>query len=157
MSISTQVPIQSRAASALPHWPGARQEELQLARLEALLVNRSAYTNWWDCLAEQAHELTNSFLPHLSPVVREEELEEPPFHADQHVAPELARLEAEHIALLEELSELRSIVARSSRSREAVSGALAASTEVIAMLRGHNRRHRNVAHDADLVESGATT
>ena len=157
VSISTSVPTQSRATSAQPHWPGAPQEELQLGRLEALLVNRSADTSWWDAMADQVDRLTNCFLPHLAEGAGEKDLRGQQFRAEVRVAPELARLEAEHGSLLDELAELRSVVEGSGRSSGSVGRALAASTEVIAMLRGHNRRHRNVAHDSGRADNGAIT
>ena len=126
-----------------------------LGRLEALLVNRSSDTSWWDAVERQVDRVTTCFLPHLAEVGRATHPREPLDADERRAAQELARIEEEHSSLLDELAELRSLVANSARSQGSVSRALAASTEVIALLRGHNRRHRTMGHHHTGVQSGA--
>lgn len=158
VAISVDVPGQrSSAPSSAPQGHGSPQEELQLGRLEALLVNRSADTSWWDALAQQVVQVTNCFLPHLAGDRLDVDASAQHSTAERSTFPQVARLESEHRYLLDELIELRSLVEGSARSQGSVSRALAASTEVIALLRGHNRRHRSGAFDAGSVDSVAST
>lgn len=143
MSIIASVPSESSAGAVQPHWPGAPQEELQLGRLEALLVNRSPDSSWWDALVDQIGRVTDTFRPHLAGSSRDPGAQPHGGQPAGRTAPGAARLEAEHAALVDELAELRALVAGSARKHGSVSHVLAASTEVIALLRGHNRRHRD--------------
>lgn len=157
MSISTDLPTQLiPAPSAPPGWPEAPQVELQLGRLESLLVNRSDDSHWWEALTQQIDRVADCVGPHLAEGAPGGESDPHLSSEQRHAARELARLEAEHTALLDELSGLRELASRDTGSRGSVSLALAASTEVIAMLRGHGRRHRAMAQRASHVHGGGT-
>ncbi len=123
----------------------SRTLELRLSRTHELLVRRTGSPEWWSMLARNVEDLARAVEAHAEgcEVFHRQLLGDEPrlaFHARS--------LERDHVELTAELSELKAIVASSATQPSGLPIALAATTEAVARIRGHERRAGQLLHEA---------
>ncbi|MBI1376284.1 MAG: hypothetical protein GC157_02195 [Frankiales bacterium] len=133
---------------------GSLAEERELTRLEELLVDRSGSGMWWSAMARRVEATIDAIwadraAPEGTMALHEEIKAEQP-----RLAPVLARLEADRLALVDEFTALRMLVSQSVGESGGVARVIAATTEVIALFRSYQRRARAVVYDAYCVDLG---
>jgi hypothetical protein len=122
--------------------------ERVLVRLNELLLRRDGSDRWWSSLARTVDDLSVALAEHRAVAegfhgLHDEILEEQP-----RLAHDVRALERDHVELADEVSELRTLISESAGGRGRISLVLAAGTEVLARIRGHERRLRTVLHEA---------
>ncbi len=124
--------------------------EQVMTRLNELLVDRSGSATWWAAMASRVETLSRSLWEYRGSGELHAEIttDEP------RLVPAVARLEAEHEMLTSELTGLRSLISKHAGDRGSVAVIVARSTEVIALIRAHQRRSREVVHEAWSVDLG---
>jgi hypothetical protein len=140
----TIVPDQAVRLSAGPSL------EHEISRLSELLVDRSGSGTWWAAMAQRVESLSRSLW---------EDRGADGIHVDittdePRLVPAVRRLEQEHEVITTEIAGLRALISRHAGDRGAVALVVARSTEVIAMIRAHQRRTRDAVHEAWSVDLG---
>lgn len=128
--------------------------ERSLARTNELLVGRTNTPEWWTALARNIDDVAGCVESHAVACesVHRQLLPEHP-----RLAFRVRALERDHVELIAEAAELRAVVAAATDQAAGLPIVLAATTELVARLRGHDRRAGNLLHEAlrqDLGESG---
>jgi hypothetical protein len=140
----TIVPDQAVRLSAGPSL------EHEISRLSELLVDRSGSGAWWAAMAQRVESLSRA----LWETNGAGDLHVDITSDEPRLVPAVARLEAEHAMISTEISGLRTLISRHAGDRGAVAVVVARSTEVIALIRAHQRRAREVVHEAWSVDLG---
>ena len=131
--------------------------ERSLSRINELLVRRGHADAWWSALLRAVDELAAAVEVNRAESVGREGLHSQILDLQPRLAFDVRGLERDHVELAADIAELRSIVATSSEHPGGMPATLAATTEVVARIRGHQRRLSTVLHEAyqrDLGESG---
>ena len=122
--------------------------ERTLARIDELLVRRSSDPAWFSSLARTLDALGASLAEHREAAEghggwHSQILEEHP-----RLSFEVRSLQKDHVELAAEIAELRKLVTTSATTPGRLPVVLAATTEVVARIRGHQRRLGTVLHEA---------
>jgi hypothetical protein len=155
MSMAADHELVSPGRDAMPtHDP--LTEERALTRVNDLLVLRDDTGTWWAAIARSVDDLIDAMWAHRALAEGGDGLrgilEEHP-----RLAFQVKSLERDHAELGDELGQLRSLIGASMGRPGGVAAVLAAATEVVARIRGHQRRARNLvveAYQRDLGSAG---
>lgn len=123
----------------------ARSLELRLSRTHELLVRRTGSPEWWSMLARNVEDLARAVDAHAEgcEVFHRQLLAD-----DPRLAFQVRSLERDHVELAADLCELSATVAASATQTSGMPIALAATTEAVARIRGHERRAGQLLHEA---------
>ena len=133
----------------------ALSEERVLTRINDLLVTRADTGAWWAAIARSVEDLIDVMWEHRTASeglggLHGEILEEHP-----RLAFQVRSIEKDHAELVDEVTQLRSLIAVSIGRPGGVSAVLASATEVVARIRGHQRRARTLVSEAYLRDLGS--
>ena len=119
-----------------------------LVRLNEVLVVREDSQIWWGAVARTVDDLALALAEHRAVAEGSRGLHDEILEEQPRLTHEVRALERDHAELAEEVAELRALVDESAGTRGGVALVLAASTEVVARIRGHERRLATVLHEA---------
>lgn len=128
-----------------------------LTRINELLVLRTGSATWWDSLGRSLDDLSAALERHVEETGGRDGLHRQILEQEPRLAFEVRGLERDHADLAADVRELRALVAESPGRAGGVPATLAATTEVVARIRGHQRRLSTVLHEAyqrDLGDAG---
>jgi hypothetical protein len=131
---SAPAPPAVGSASSAPH---AVPDEVAMAALTELLVLRDRDDRWWQALAARTDALAAAIAAHDDDPARCASL------LVQGAAARSRRVADEHAELRREAAQLRAHLDQARRDPSLTSSWMAEATEVMAVLRGHNRRVRS--------------
>lgn len=131
-----------------PSDTAAVPDEVALAGLTELLVLRDHDDRWWEALARRTDVLALAMAAHdIDPAGR---CIAPASGSAVGMANDARdrRLQAEHAEIARELADLRALLVSARAEPRGASLVLAETTEIIALVRGHNRRARDTLASA---------
>jgi hypothetical protein len=131
--------------------------ERSLGRVNELLVVRSNTDGWWTALRRAIDDVAGALELHRAQGSGPDGLHSAILVQHPRLAFDIRGLERDHDELATDVAELQEIVAGAQRLPGGMAHALAATTEVVARIRGYQRRLSTVLHEAyqrDLGESG---
>ncbi|MFN8167653.1 MAG: hypothetical protein U0S36_02590, partial [Candidatus Nanopelagicales bacterium] len=119
-----------------------------LTRINEQLVLRTGSDAWWSSLGRSLDELATALRRHAEETGGSDGLHGQILEHEPRLAFEVRGLERDHVDLAADVRELQALVAASPGQPGAVPRTLAATTEVVARIRGHQRRLGTVLHEA---------
>ena len=131
--------------------------ERSLARIDELLVRRASTPSWWVSLTGTLDDLSRALDEHRAAAAGRDGLHGQILAEHPRFAFDVGRLEKDHVELANDITELKGLVSVSSSHQGGLPLVLAGTTEVVARIRGHQRRLATVLHEAfqrDLGEGG---
>ncbi|MDA8435277.1 MAG: hypothetical protein M0Z98_04770 [Actinomycetales bacterium] len=135
-----------RSYESATHGHDPLSEERALTRVNDLLVLRADCGSWWSAIARSVDDLIDVMWEHRADGhggLHRDLLEEHP-----RLAFQIRSLEKDHTELTEELAQLRALIGASIGRPGGVAEVLAAATEMVARIRGHQRRARTLVVEA---------
>jgi hypothetical protein len=142
--------------SVAPTLPTRRTESISLerclSRMDELLVGRANTPEWWTSLERAVDEMGRAFDELMSRGASLDSMDVASMTADPQLAFGARRLDRDHEEVAQDISELRQVVAGCSREPSGLALALTSTTEVVARIRGYQRRLSAMLHQARALE-----
>lgn len=141
-------------ATARPHHmlavgdTAAVPDEVALAGLTELLVLRDHDVHWWEALARRTDVLALAMAAHDTDPTGRCIASRSGAAVGTAADARGRRLQAEHSEIARELADLRALLVSARAEPHGASLVLAEATEIIALVRGHNRRARDTQAQA---------
>lgn len=123
-------------------------EERALTRINDLLVLRADTGSWWTAIARSVDDLIDVMWEHRAAEEGRDGLYGDILEEHPRLAFQIRSIEKDHAELADDLAHLRSLIGVSIGRPGGVAAVLAAATEVVARIRGHQRRTRTLVTEA---------
>lgn len=133
----------------------ALSEERVLTRINDLLVTRADTGWWWTAIARSVDDLIDLMWEHRAASEGLGGLHGDILDEHPRLAFQVRSIEKDHVELVDDVTQLRALIAVSTARPGGVSAVLAAATEVVARIRGHQRRVRTLVSEAYLRDLGS--
>lgn len=154
MTIAADLGLQRSGHGAVPTGD-ALSEERVLTRINDLLVTRADTGAWWASIARSVDNLIDVMQEHRTASEGLDGLHGQILEEHPRLAFQVRSIEKDHAELVDDVTQLRSLIAVSIGRPGGVSAVLASATEVVARIRGHQRRARTLVSEAYLRDLGA--
>jgi hypothetical protein len=149
MLVSPSVPAARRAPGPL-----ASADDALLERTRALLQVTRPSASWWVELVGRLDHIGDRIWEHRATVEGTHGLHRQIVDEAPRLAPHVSRLERDHDDIETRLAEVRTLVARSSGDPRRAPVAITAVADLLDRLERHQRRAREVLHQAYQVDLG---
>ncbi|MEZ5117783.1 MAG: hypothetical protein R2737_16100 [Candidatus Nanopelagicales bacterium] len=149
--MTTMTPATAAAASTLAP---KSADEIELARVQQLLQVTKPTGVWWAELAHRLDGLSDRMWEHRAAVEGPGGLHSQILADEPRLAAQIDRLEREHSDLADRLLATRLLVGRHAGDPRRAATVVTAVADLLARLRSHQRRAREIVYDAYLVDLG---
>jgi hypothetical protein len=130
--------------------------ERSLARVDELLVGRANTGLWWSALSRAVDDVGRAFAAHRAQGAGPDGLHVQILEQEPRLAFDVRGLERDHEEVAQDIAELRELLVGCPHQPSGMAQALAATTEVVARIRGYQRRLSTVLHEVYLRDLGAS-
>jgi hypothetical protein len=139
-----------------PTLPTRRSESISLerclSRMDELLVGRTNTPEWWTSLERAVDEMGRAFDDPTTRGASLERMDVASVTADPHLAFGARRLDRDHDEVAHDIAELRQVVVGCPREPSGLALALTSTTEVVARIRGYQRRLSAMLHQVQALD-----
>jgi hypothetical protein len=130
--------------------------ERSISRVDELLVGRANTDVWWASLVRAVDDVGAAFAFHRAQSAGPDGLHVQILEQEPRLAFDVRGLERDHEEVAQDIAELRELLMGCPHEPSGMAQALAATTEVVARIRGYQRRLSSVLHEVYLRDLGAS-
>lgn len=126
--------------------------ERAMSRVDALLVGRANTSSWWTSLERAIDDVGRSFADHVSRTGGTDGVHLHIMRTEPHLVVDLRGIDRDHEEIAQDILELQGVVMTCPHEPAGVALALTTATEVVARIRGYQRRLSAMLHRVSMPD-----